>query len=103
VHHLNDVDKVVAYHRWKDGGPQDDTIVLLNFANRAYDAYTIGFPRPGLWRVRFNSDWSGYDHDFGGHVSLDCTAWPQPRDGLPWSGNLRHRNEISYLLGGVMV
>jgi 1,4-alpha-glucan branching enzyme len=88
VHHLNDVDKVVAYHRWKDGGPQDDTIVLLNFANRAYDAYTIGFPRPGLWRVRFNSDWSGYDHDFGGHVSLDCTAWPQPRDGLPWSGNL---------------
>ncbi|MGH3546995.1 MAG: alpha-amylase family glycosyl hydrolase [Pseudonocardiaceae bacterium] len=88
VHHVNDVDKVLAYHRWKDGGRQDDTVVLVNFANRAYDSYVIGLPRSGVWRVRFNSDWSGYDDTFGDHHSLDCTTWPQPRDGLPWSGNI---------------
>jgi 1,4-alpha-glucan branching enzyme len=88
VHHLNDVDKVLAYHRWKDGGPGDDTIVILNFAERGYDSYTIGLPRSGVWCVRFNSDLSGYDHTFGGHISPDCTAGQAPRDGLPWSGNL---------------
>ena len=47
------------------GGPGDDVIVLLNFANRAYESYTFGFPRAGIWQVRFNSDWSGYSADFG--------------------------------------
>jgi 1,4-alpha-glucan branching enzyme len=88
VHHVNDVDKLVAFHRWNGGGPGDDTVVLLNFANRAYDSYAIGLPRSGVWRVRFNSDWSGYDPTFGDHVANDCTASQEPRDGLPWSGTL---------------
>ena len=41
----NDHDKVVAYHRWDQGGPGDDCIVLLNFANQGWSNYTIGFPR----------------------------------------------------------
>ena len=24
----------------------------------------VRFPRPGVWRVRFNSDWKGYSPDF---------------------------------------
>ncbi len=87
VHHVNDADKVLAYHRWGAGGPGDDTIVLLNFAKRGYDSYTIGVPRGGTWRVRFNSDWSGYDPAFGGHPASDCAAAEQPYDGLAWSAS----------------
>src|SRR5262249_16212034 len=57
VHHVNDVDKVIAFHRWDQGGPRDDVVVIANFANRAYRAYRIGLPRRGRWRVRFNGDW----------------------------------------------
>jgi 1,4-alpha-glucan branching enzyme len=60
-------------------------VVLLNFANRAFDSYTIGVPRSGLWRVRLNSDWSGYDSTFGNHLSLDSVAGEGPYDGLPFS------------------
>jgi 1,4-alpha-glucan branching enzyme len=88
VHHVNEADKVVAFHRWREGGPRDDTVVLLNFANRAYDGYTIGLPRAGTWRVRFNSDWTGYDPAFGNHPALDFSAEPIARDALPCSGSL---------------
>ncbi len=72
--HLNNQDKLIAYHRWKDGGPGDDTIIVANFANRSYDSYTIGFPRAGSWYVRFNSDWNGYSPDFGNQAGYDTTA-----------------------------
>ncbi|HWK90555.1 MAG TPA: alpha-amylase family glycosyl hydrolase, partial [Longimicrobium sp.] len=39
VHHVNDADKLIAFHRWEAGGPRDDVIVVLNMANRAYDNY----------------------------------------------------------------
>ena len=34
----------------------------------------IGLPRGGNWRVRFNSDWEGYDQEFGNFDSLDTHA-----------------------------
>ncbi len=45
--------------------------------------YRIGVPRAGRWRVRFNSDWDGYDPDFATVHALDAdcrvaspaTAW----------------------------
>jgi 1,4-alpha-glucan branching enzyme len=64
VLHLNEGDKVLAYHRWDKGGPGDDVIVVINFANKAQDNYVINFPRPGIWKVRFNSNWKGYSPDF---------------------------------------
>ena len=88
AHHVNNTDKVIAYHRWQDGGPGDDVIVVANFANRRYTSYLIGFPRPGLWRVRFNSDWQGYSADFNNHVSFDTTANWGSRDGLPCWGSV---------------
>jgi hypothetical protein len=42
-------DKVIAFPRFDQGGPSNDVIVVLNFANRAYDRYTIGFPRRGCY------------------------------------------------------
>ncbi len=88
VFHVNDADKLIAYHRWSQGGPGDDVVIALNFADRGYDSYTIGFPREGAWQVRFNSDWGGYDPSFGDWRSYDTEAAPEPRDGMPVSGNI---------------
>ena len=48
--------KVLAYHRWDEGGPHDDMVVVANFADRTIDDLRIGLPAPGRWRVRLNSD-----------------------------------------------
>jgi 1,4-alpha-glucan branching enzyme len=88
VFHCNDADKVIAFHRWDRGGAGDDVIVVLNLANRAYDSYVIGFPRPGGWRVRFNSDWVGYSPDFASHPSYHTVAEARVYDGLDFRGHV---------------
>jgi 1,4-alpha-glucan branching enzyme len=88
VHHVNNTNKVIAFHRWNQGGDGDDVVVLLNMANQAYDNYVIGFPREGLWRVRFNSDWNGYSPDFGNHSSFDTWTNPGSPDGMPYSASV---------------
>ena len=91
VFHVNDFDKVIAWHRWNQGGPGDDVVVLCNFANQAWSAaqnYRIGLPQPGTWNVRLNSDWTGYDPGFGDHPSNAVVAEPIPYDGLPYSGTV---------------
>jgi 1,4-alpha-glucan branching enzyme len=86
VHHVNPVDKVVAFHRWDRGGPRDDVVVIVNLADGGYQDYRVGLPRGGLWRVRFNSDWGGYSNAFRGHPSYDCWSTPAYRDGMPHEG-----------------
>jgi 1,4-alpha-glucan branching enzyme len=88
VHHLNNQDKVIGFHRWEQGGPRDDVIVIANFANRAYDSYELGFPREGVWKVRLNSDWRGYDPQFGNHGSFDAVAKAAMRDDMPSSASV---------------
>jgi 1,4-alpha-glucan branching enzyme len=88
VHHVNNSDKLIAFHRWENGGPGDDVVVVANFADRSYDSYTIGMPRAGWWRVRFNSDWAGYSPDFGSHLGYDTFAAESPRDGMPFQANV---------------
>ncbi len=83
VHHVNDADKVIAFHRWSEGGPGDDVVIVINFANRTWDSYDIGVPRPGTWTLRLNTDWSGYSESFTDCPSQDVTAPPNPRDGYP--------------------
>ncbi len=39
-------DKVLAFHRWEDGGPGDDVVVVANFANRSYESYASAFRGP---------------------------------------------------------
>jgi len=88
VHHVNNSDKVIAFHRWENGGPGDDVVVVANFADRGYDSYTLGMPRSGWWRVRFNSDWRGYSPDFGDHLGYDTLAGGGPMDEMPYQANL---------------
>lgn len=93
VFHINDQDKLVAFHRWHAGGPRDDVVVVANFANRTHLGYSIGLPHPGTWRVRFNSDDQAYDSSFGHHLCPDVIAAPadgpgNPIDGMPCWGNI---------------
>lgn len=88
VHHINNTDKVIAFHRWDVGGAGDDVVVVANFGNRRYDGYALGFPRGGWWRVRFNSDWEGYSADFGNQLGYDTLTRNDSRDGMPFQANV---------------
>ncbi len=88
VHHVNDNNKVIAFHRWENGGPGDDVIIVINMANRSYDNYNIGFPCQGTWKVRLNSDWSGYSPDFGSHPRNDTTAGRVDKDGMHYNSSI---------------
>jgi len=78
--------KLLAMHRWMDGGPHDDTVIVANFADRTVDDLRIGFPAPGRWKVRLNSDSSVYAREFGGHEAHDLDADGAPLDGCEQSG-----------------
>jgi 1,4-alpha-glucan branching enzyme len=82
------LDKVVAFHRWDQGGPGDDVIIVLNFSDRQYPDYRIGFPLPGLWWARFNSDWNGYSADFGNFGGYNTMAGLDSIQGMPASGTV---------------
>ena len=88
VHHVNQPDKLLAFHRWDKGGARDDVVVLANFSDRSYANYTIGFPRGGSWRVRFNGDWSGYSPAFTNASSFDTWASDSGADGMPYAGSV---------------
>ncbi len=88
VYHINNIDKILAFHRWDSGGPGDDVVVVANFANRSYDEYSLGMPRSGVWRVRFNSDWKGYGEDYGNHQGYDTLAGGGPQDRMPFHANV---------------
>ncbi len=88
VHHINNTDKVIGFHRWDQGGVRDDVVVIVNLGNRSYTNYNLGFPRGGTWKVRFNSDWNGYSPDFANTFSYDTTAVAGPRDGVGFNANV---------------
>ncbi len=88
VYHLNPQDKVLAFHRWDQGGTGDDVVVALNFTHRQFRNYRLGLPRTGRWRVRFNSDWDGYSSDFANYPSFDVDTEAVAWDGLTFSGSL---------------
>ena len=92
LHHFNNRDKVIGFHRWDRGGARDDVVVIASFSVRDFEqGYRIGFPRAGTWIVRFNSDWKGYSSDFhevgnpGGRIETEAQAC----DGFPASATVR--------------
>jgi 1,4-alpha-glucan branching enzyme len=62
---LNEAKNLCAYHRWYEGGAGDDVFVAVNFAGTWAENITVAFPYEGVWKLRLNSDWSGYSKDFG--------------------------------------
>lgn len=72
--HQNQADNLIAYHRWHQQGPGDDVVVVVNLSHHAHENYKLGFPAPGIWRLRLNSDWNGYSRGFGNQSSSDVNA-----------------------------
>jgi 1,4-alpha-glucan branching enzyme len=88
VQRIDESAKLVAFHRWDAGGPGDDVVVVANFSHEPREVYRIGFPRPGLWKLRLNSDWAGYSEDFADFPSHDVEAVEQDCDGMKWSAEI---------------
>jgi 1,4-alpha-glucan branching enzyme len=86
LYHTNLDAKVLAYHRWHEGGPCDSCVIVANFTARAWTDYWIGMPTEGIWQVRFNSDWEGYDAEFDNFHTADVTAIAEGQDGQPCKG-----------------
>ena len=59
VYHLDDERKVIAFHRWDQGGPADDVVVVANFLHEAQDGYVIGFPAAGDLEAPFQQRLAG--------------------------------------------
>jgi 1,4-alpha-glucan branching enzyme len=85
---LDNEKKLIAYNRFQTIDKGVVTVVILNFSNNGYTDYRIGFPAEGIWKIRFNSDWEGYDKDFGDFTILDTEAFKNECDGLPYSANI---------------
>lgn len=74
ITHLNNEAKVLAYHRWDQGGAGDSVMVVANFSSAPIVDYALGFPASGPWEVAFDSHASAYDATFEGQVSQSVTA-----------------------------
>lgn len=88
VFHCDNQNKTLAYHRYGNGGPGDDVVVVVNLSNQPMPALSLGLPRGGTWRVRFNSGASRYDSAFQNGDSSDLTAVPGDADGLHFHGSV---------------
>ncbi|MBC7459205.1 alpha amylase C-terminal domain-containing protein [Candidatus Saccharibacteria bacterium] len=83
VFHQDNENRVIAYHRWRDGGAHDDVIVIANFNDQRYEDYELILPVEGTWRVRFNSSWKGYSADFNETSATTVTTDSSQRVTIP--------------------
>lgn len=66
--------KVIAYHRWMDGGPGDDVVVVVNLSGSTHQEHPIPFPASGHWPLVLNSDAKDYSEAFTGAFIGDADA-----------------------------
>lgn len=84
ITHVNNNDKLIAFRRWAGEDDQaDNVVVLLNFSNRSWDEYMVGFPQAGDWELLFDSHAQRYDSEYEGQISQSITAVDKPYDNLP--------------------
>ena len=78
--------KLIAFRRYEEGG-DDGVVVVLNFGHEP-QSFTFGLPVGGEWRIRINTDWTGYSPDFAGHESYSIVAEDDEHDGRPHKGSV---------------
>ncbi|MCC5877849.1 MAG: alpha amylase C-terminal domain-containing protein, partial [Candidatus Sumerlaeia bacterium] len=103
VYHVNDGSNVIAYHRWDQGGMNDDVVVVLNFSNTEFSEYNVGFPHGGDWHVVMNSDGSAYGldsdtEDYTDFGATTVTTSANGMDGLSHRGNVPLARYSGYIL-----
>jgi 1,4-alpha-glucan branching enzyme len=74
VYMVDNVNKVVAFHRWKSAAPNEDVVVIANFGGGTLNNYALNFPYAGNWYVHLNSDATTYGSDYGNIGSSLVTA-----------------------------
>jgi hypothetical protein len=75
---VDNANKLVAFHRWTSAAPNQDAVVIANFANDTLNNYNLNFPSAGNWYVQFNSDSTNYGSDYGNVGSYVVTASGSP-------------------------
>jgi 1,4-alpha-glucan branching enzyme len=75
---VDNVNKLVAFHRWKSAAPDQDVVVIANFANATRSNYGLNFPSAGNWYVQLNSDSTRYGPDYGNVGSSVVAASGSP-------------------------
>ncbi|MCG2617270.1 alpha-amylase family glycosyl hydrolase [Terrimonas sp. NA20] len=90
--YTNEEDNIIAFSRTDQGGSKDTTVVVINFANKEQKDLIIPFPEAGLWKIRFNSDWKGYDAEFHDSFAYDTeTLHPEADE----EGNFNARVDLA--------
>ena len=74
VFQVDNINKLVAFHRWNSAAPNQDAVVVAHFANGTLNNYALNFPSAGNWYVQFNSDSTNYGTDYGNIGSSVVTA-----------------------------
>lgn len=78
--HANADAGVLAWRRWKHGGPGDDVLVIANFSGDCLEDHPIAAPAPGRWSVRLNTESPDYAAGLG-TVSCPDTMAAEAADG----------------------
>ena len=90
VFHVDEANRVLAFHRWVPGVGRDVVVVLSLREGTFYDhGYALGFPLPGQWHEVFNSD--AYDHFLNPWAQGNpggVSAGGSPLHGLPCSAGI---------------
>ncbi|GAB3280593.1 alpha-amylase family glycosyl hydrolase [Larkinella harenae] len=79
--------KVLAYHRFEQGGPKDSVVIVMNLSHETYYDYKIGMPAEGHWVLRLNSDDTQYDATFAGQGMVDAHTAEGEMDGYSVHAN----------------
>jgi len=83
VFHIDNENNVIAFHRWAKGGPGDSIVVAANFSTQPCKNYSLPMPATGEWIVRFNSDSSTYNDEFGNFGDAIIYAGVAENESLP--------------------
>ena len=78
VFQVDNNNKVVAFNRWKSSDPNENVVVVGNFADDTLSNYALNFPSAGNWYVHLNSDSTNYGPDYGNIGSSVVTAAGSP-------------------------
>jgi 1,4-alpha-glucan branching enzyme len=78
VYWVDNANKVVAFNRWKSSDPNENVVVVGNFADTTNSNYTLNFPSAGNWYVHLNSDSTNYGPDYGNIGSSVVAASGSP-------------------------
>ncbi|GAB5521621.1 MAG: alpha-amylase family glycosyl hydrolase [Rhodothermales bacterium] len=82
IQHLDTEQKIIAYHRWHEGGRADSVFVVMHFADAVHEAYMLPFPIDGVWTLRFNSNAAPYGDDLTDPGAFDLDLGDETKASL---------------------